>query len=310
MEKVKVVYITGWWRSGATILSRSLGTAQEAIFAGELKDYWRIRFMKHDKCSCGKRFPECSFWQRVSDEHVKAFKSIDFEELRKEFKEIERWPNYFKLKKIIRHKKEDPLKKILDKYLAHNEKLYEIISQISGKKIIIDSSRNPGRLLSLLSSKNIDMYTINIIRDPRATMNSLIQKDIRNVHENRQNTLVNMINWDIKNLYGLDIMRKVDTNNGRYISYKSFTSHPADVLDSLKDRLNLTLNYENTNGKFSIDLQAGHIFSGNRSRFNTGKINISEDTIWEKTLSPFHRVLISIGSLPLHKFLIKKYHLE
>ena len=310
MVKIKVVYITGWWRSGATILSRCLGNAKESIFAGELKDYWRIRFMKHNICSCGERFPSCSFWQEVSNEHIKSFQSIDFEELKRDFLELEKWSNYIKLKRLIKHKKENSLKPILDKYLAHNEKLYEIISKVSGKKIIIDSSRNPGRLLALLSSKNIDMYTIDIIRDPRASLNSLIQKDFRNVHENRQNTLVNMINWDVKNLFGLDIMRKLDMNESAYISYKNFTTHPGQVLEKLKKRLNLTIDYEEINGNLSINLEAGHIFSGNRSRFNTGKITIKEDINWEKQLSWYHKIMISIGSLPIHKYLVKKYNLE
>ena len=310
MNKIKVIYITGWWRSGATILSRSLGTSKETVFAGELKDYWRIRFMKHDKCSCGERFPTCSFWQEVSNAHIKAFPSINFEELKNKFREIEKWSNFLKLRKLINNNKRNYLKPILDKYVAHNEKLYEIISEITGGKIIIDSSRNPGRLLALLSSKKIEMYTIDIIRDPRASLNSLIQKDIRNVHENRQNTFKNMINWDIKNLLGLNIMRKLDANESTYISYKNFTRNPGQVLEKLKNKLNLTLDYEKTNGKFSINLEAGHIFSGNRSRFNTGKITIKEDTNWEQQLSWYYKILISMGALPLHKYLVRKYHLE
>ena len=266
--------------------------------------------MKNNKCSCGETFPTCSFWQVVSKEHIRSFPSINFEELKNEFREIEKWSNYFKLRKLIKTKKENSLNPILVKYLTHNEKLYEIISRISGKKIIVDSSRNPGRLLALLSSNKIEMYTIDIIRDPRATMNSLIQTDIRNVHENRQNTFLNILNWNIKNLLGLDIMRNIDADKGTYISYKSFTRNPARVLKKLEKRLNLPLNYEEDNGKFTIKLEAGHIFKGNRSRFNKGNITITEDTKWEQQLSRFHKILISTSSLPLHKYLLKKYHLE
>ena len=287
-----------------------MGNSKEAVFAGELKDYWRIRFMKNNKCSCGETFPTCSFWQEVSKEHIRSFPSINFEELKNEFREIEKWSNYFKLRKLIKTKKENSLNPILVKYLTHNEKLYEIISRISGKKIIVDSSRNPGRLLALLSSNKIEMYTIDIIRDPRATMNSLIQTDIRNVHENRQNTFLNILNWNIKNLLGLDIMRNIDADKGTYISYKNFTRNPARVLKKLEKRLNLPLNYEEDNGKFTIKLEAGHIFKGNRSRFNKGNITITEDTKWEQQLSRFHKILISTSTLPLHKYLLKKYHLE
>ncbi|MEJ2195789.1 MAG: hypothetical protein P8X73_13160 [Ignavibacteriaceae bacterium] len=40
MEKIKVVYLTGFWFSGATILGRSLKSSNEAIYVGEIRDYW------------------------------------------------------------------------------------------------------------------------------------------------------------------------------------------------------------------------------------------------------------------------------
>ena len=310
MEKIKVVFITGFWRSGGTILSRSLGSSNEAVFTGELSDYWRIRFLKHDECSCGERFPDCNFWQEVSREHIVALPTINFEELKNEFHEIEKWSNYLKLRRLIKNKKGNSLKPILVKYLTHNEKLYEIISRITGKKIIIDSSRNPGRLLALLSSNKIEMYTIDIIRDPRAAVNSLIQKSIRVFRKNRQNTFLDMINWNVKNLLFLDIMKGIEADKGTYISYKNFARHPAQILEKLKKRLNLSLNYEEANGKFTLNFEPVHLFSGNQNRFNNGKVTIKEDTKWEQQLGRFHKILISIGSLPLHKFLIKKYHLE
>ena len=40
MEKIKVVYITGFWYSGATILGRSLKCSEDVIYVGEIRDYW------------------------------------------------------------------------------------------------------------------------------------------------------------------------------------------------------------------------------------------------------------------------------
>src|SRR3990170_8751067 len=99
MGKIKVVYITGWWHSGGTILSRILGNSNEAVYVGELRDYWRIRFLKYDICSRGERFPNCRFWKEVSKEHIKSFPLTNYEELKNEFREIEKWPNYLKLRK-------------------------------------------------------------------------------------------------------------------------------------------------------------------------------------------------------------------
>jgi len=137
MGKIKVVYINGWWRSGATILSRTLGNSKEAVFVGELKDYWRIRFIKHNKCSCGEKFPTCSFWQEVSKEHVRSFPSINFEELMNEFREIEKWSNYFILRKLIKNNKEASLKPILVKYLHTMKNYTKLFQDLQGKKLLL-----------------------------------------------------------------------------------------------------------------------------------------------------------------------------
>jgi len=230
----------------------------------------------------------------------------EHKKLKNEFNEIENWSNYFKLRSLIRNKKDNPLKSTVEKYLAHNVQLYENISQITGKKIIVDSSRNLGRLLTLLSSDKIEMYTINITRDPRAAINSLIQKDIRNYNENRQSTILNILNWNIKNILTLDIMKNIDADMGENIFYKDFSMYPAQTLQMLEKRLKLPLNYEVVNGQCSINLEGGHIISGNRNKFNTGKTKIIRDIKWKKRLGKFHKVLISIGSLPLYKYLVRK----
>jgi len=306
MEKLRVIYITGWWHSGGTILSRILGNSEDAVYVGELRDYWRIRFLNYDICSCGESFSDCEFWQEVSKKHLSVFPSINYKKLKNEFNEIENWSNYFKLRSLIRNKKDNPLKSTVEKYLAHNVQLYENISQITGKKIIVDSSRNLGRLLTLLSSDKIEMYTINITRDPRAAINSLIQKDIRNYNENRQSTILNILNWNIKNILTLDIMKNIDADMGENIFYKDFSMYPAQTLQMLEKRLKLPLNYEVVNGQCSINLEGGHIISGNRNKFNTGKTKIIRDIKWKKRLGKFHKVLISIGSLPLYKYLVRK----
>ncbi len=40
MEKIKIIYLTGFWFSGATILGRSLKSSEDIIYVGEIRDYW------------------------------------------------------------------------------------------------------------------------------------------------------------------------------------------------------------------------------------------------------------------------------
>ena len=41
MQKIKLIYLVGFWRSGGTILGRILGCSEQVIFVGNINDFWR-----------------------------------------------------------------------------------------------------------------------------------------------------------------------------------------------------------------------------------------------------------------------------
>ena len=310
MEKIKVVYLTGFWFSGATILGRALKSSEQAIYVGEIRDYWTKGLGKNEPCSCGVSFNECNFWQEVTEEYIKSFPSDDMKKISKDLSELEKTKNYFKLRKSIKNNDDNHVGQLVDTYLKHTEKLYECISKVSGKNIIVDSSRLPGRLLALSLSTKIEIFPIYIIRDPRGVTNSLIKKDIRNNGEIRNSTFKHILTWNVKNLLSLDSVKILNSKDTLYLGYKNFTKKPAQVLEKIKKILNCTLNYEEENGKVSLYLEPGHVFTGNRSRHDTGKITITEDTKWKKELKFSKKILVSITSLPLLNFIIAKYRLK
>jgi hypothetical protein len=307
MGKIKVVYLTGFWFSGATILGRSLKSSEDAIYVGEIRDFWTKGFGKNEPCSCGVSFNDCKFWQEVTKEYIKSFPSDDIEKISKDLSELEKTRNYFKLKRFIKNKDYNYFGQLLDTYLKHTEKLYECISKISGKNIIVDSSRLPGRLLALSLSTKIEMFPIYIIRDPRGVINSLIKKDFRNYGEIRTSIYKHILAWNVKNLLSLDSVKILNSRDTLFLWYKNFTRNPAQVLEKIKKSLNCTLNYENENGMVSLYLDPGHVFTGNRSRHDTGKITISEDLKWKKELSWLNKMAISVTSLPLCGYIVKRY---
>jgi len=310
MGKIKVVYITGFWYSGATILGRSLKSSEDVIYVGEIRDYWTKGLKKNGECSCGERFESCSFWTKVTEEYINSFPSVDIGKISNELSELEKTKNYFKLKKFIKNKDDNYIRQLLDTYLKHTEKLYEIISKVSGKNIIVDSSRLPSRLLALSLSTKIEIFPIYIIRDPRGVINSLIKKDFRNYGEIRTSIFKHILTWNVKNLLSLDSVKKLNSNNTLRLWYENFTRNPAEVLEKIKKNLNFTLNYEVDNGKVSLYLEPGHVFTGNHSIHDSGKIAITEDLKWKKELSWTRKAIVSVTSLPLLKYMVKRYHLD
>jgi len=57
MQKRKLIYLIGFWRSEGGIL----GCSEQVIFVGNINDFWRKGLKQNNKCSCGERFEKCSF---------------------------------------------------------------------------------------------------------------------------------------------------------------------------------------------------------------------------------------------------------
>ena len=310
MDKIKIVYLTGFWYSGATILGRSLRTSDQVIYVGEIRDFWVKGIRNDEKCSCGEKFSSCSFWQAVKNEYINSFPSENIETITRELERFERWTNYFKLKKYLKNKDDKSYRLFLENYLKHTEKLYEIISKVSGRNIIVDSSRLAVRLQALSLSDRLDLYPIYVIRDPRGVVNSLFKKEIRDYGKRRNNSLKHVLKWVVKNFLTLNAMKNIKVSKKIYLGYTYFTKNSVNVLEFLEKILNCKVDYVIKDGKVSLNLKPGHVFTGNRSRFDSGKVTISEDEKWRKELNWPYKVLISVATVPLFKYIMMKYRLK
>ena len=64
-ERIKVLYIAGWGRSGSTVLGNILGQASGFQFIGEAQSVWQRGFIENQKCGCGKSFKACGLWIEI-----------------------------------------------------------------------------------------------------------------------------------------------------------------------------------------------------------------------------------------------------
>jgi hypothetical protein len=305
VEKIKLVYITGYGKSGGTLIGRLLGDTKNAFFVGELRYFWRYGILKNYDCTCGQKFDNCSFWKAVKDEYFQSFPSINIEEISEELRKFEKLKNYFKLKRYLKNKNNKVFKEKLNKYLQHNEKLYETISKLSGKKILVDYSNIPGRLLALSFSDKFEIYPIHLVRDPRGVLNSYIQADLRYYGKNKHSNLRQVLVWNINTIFSRIIIKKLESGKIPSILYKNFVKSPTGILNKLEGLFDDKFNYEEKNGKASVCLEPGHVFSGNRSRFESSNITLVEDTKWKKQLSLPNKILANIVSLPIYQYILK-----
>ena len=65
MNTIKIVYITGFGRSGSTLLDILLASAPSAFGCGELNALLREGIFGGDPCACGEPVANCPLWQDV-----------------------------------------------------------------------------------------------------------------------------------------------------------------------------------------------------------------------------------------------------
>ena len=170
MLKIKVIYIGPIGYSGSTLMERILSRFDGIYSIGEAKffDEW---IEKDLKCTCGEKMSECSFW-------------TDF---------IHQFPDYrmgdckgnFKLNFLYKKPANfiSKSKKIGEK----SRFLFDFLLRKTGNHIIVDSSKNLGRLSMLAQSGLFDLKIIQMIRDGRDVCGSMkIIKDRPSFEDDRK----------------------------------------------------------------------------------------------------------------------------
>ena len=255
---VDVIYISGYVRSGSTILDIILGNITGYFSTGELVFFTTNGLIDNEYCSCSNRVGDCIFWKNVADEweskrtlSLESYNAILY--------------NHFRNKKSL-----SLFKKLLFpdsiflNFLEDTRSLYQIISEQSGNKTIIESSKSPYRIL-LLRKIGLKVKVVHLVRGLNeillATRKTLLANPEQGIEKNimPRNKWNVMVTWSLSNLYTKLFamgMPKVKVRYEEMIAepyrvVKAITYVPSPYMDKLNNR-----------GPFLPE----HVVAGNRLR--------------------------------------------
>ncbi|WP_019503776.1 sulfotransferase [Pleurocapsa sp. PCC 7319] len=297
-SKMKVLYISGFERSGSTIVNRVLGQIDGFVAWGELRDIWLHGIVENRICSCGHLFTDCLVWQQVFNEAfngINKFKVLEMIELQKLTRSMV-LPHYFGLIK------DKSFKKKVGQYLTNLEKLYQAIQVTTNSKVIVDSTKASwyGYILSLLPS--IDLYVIHLVRNPKGICYSLEQRKLKGELECQwYNPLHASLSWNLKN-YAVEMLLNSSSKRYLRISYENFIQNPQMIVEHI---LNF-LDEKATNLPFidssTVKMSTDHIIAGSpSSRSDIGTVKLSLDEKWQQSMRKLDQALISISTFPIAK---------
>lgn len=294
-----VLYIAGYGRSGTTLLSIALEQNPALFSAGEIHELTRHAWSQNTFCSCGLHLKECAFWAGVMKgwlpQDAAAFID-DYVGLQKRFEPMNVAGAGARSGAAF------------DKFGDATAGLFRQISQASGKTVIVDSSKMPGRAAALAKMPGVDLYVVHLVRDGRGVAWSLSKSYARDVSAGLQreikpkSALRTSLRWSMVNLAAEGLRRAA--GDGRYllVRYEDFVTDPASVMTRIGEMIGVSLSEAGMRIAQGQGIRAGHQIAGNRLRLNPS-IKMQIDETWRAEMPAAKRRAFE----SLSGWLLKRY---
>lgn len=295
-----MLFITGWGRSGTTILDRILGQIEGFFAVGELRYIWDRNLIENRLCGCGAAFNDCEIWQNIMSRAFGDRSGIVPQEMVR-MRESHFRSRHFPL--LLTKWGRDRIRTSLRDYTENLSKLYSAIREVTECRVITDSSKFPshGYVLGMIPS--IELYVVHIIRDPRAVAYSWskpkLQPDTGEMAPMKKIGLVkSSLLWSLWNIVG-EILWSGDSSHYYQIRYEDFVINPRTTVDKILEMMNQTELQTPFISENEVMLGINHTVSGNPNRFDTGKIEIKSDNRWRESMVSSKKTLARALTYPV-----------
>ena len=175
---VDLAYILGASHSGTTLLAMLLGSHPDVCTVGELKAT-NLGDVDRYVCSCGRPIRACSFWRQVSEEMARRGFDFDIADAKTDFRGVAGRYARRLLKPLHRGAVGEWLRDAalgaspawratLEAVQRRNAVLAESVAAVTGKRVVVDSSKVGLRLKYLLRNRDLRVKVLHMVRDGRA----------------------------------------------------------------------------------------------------------------------------------------------
>lgn len=280
----KVLFIGGTGRTGSTVLDRLLGSCPGWLSGGELAFFWRYGIRDGGLCACGEQITKCDVWSKAlslasGDKPVDAVRMI---ELRRRF-----WSLHLPLMVLPRfrtHRLD-----LLEEFPNVVERLYSSAMEVTGSRVLVDSSKDTHYSYILRERTNLDIYFLHMVRDPRAIGHSW--QRIRpekgfegRVQMERRGIAKTSLYFSVSNI-AAETLWKGCRDRYRLLRYEDFVADPAYVCQEIASFVGEDIALEGVLSGFTFQPGAGHTAWGNPNRFDHQPATIRPDNAWRSEQS-------------------------
>lgn len=300
----KVLFICGADRSGTTIIERVVGQESGFVAVGEMARYIWIRgALENESCGCGTPFRDCGFWQDVLERSLEDASSTSIRRarnLQRVATRIRRIPQL-----LLPGALPESVRTPLEQYLDLMRRINEGISDVSGERIVCDSSKRPVYGALYQRAAGLEVYVLHVVRDSRAVAHSWTRRKARPEAVGKTQFMPTRKPWAVawswmtRNL-AAHALRRGGVKVLR-VRYEDFAENPADTVRNTRRFLGESGGESRLEGGSSrtVFLGTDHTVSGNPARFLTGETEIRMDQEWRRTMGRVDRLLVTVLTAPL-----------
>ena len=295
MPPPKVLFIEGSARSGSTIVDRAIGATEGCVSAGEIRFIWRRGFLDDQPCGCGEAFGACPFWREVSDVAWGGMRRIDVHEILRLQDQVDRW---WRIPQV--GLRSAPGLRELDAYADVLRPVYAAIRNVSGGRVIVDSSKDAshGWVLRHLGNSS-DLSVLHLVRDGRAVAYSLCERRKFDPASGDvwggQGLARTIAGWIATAL--VDLLGRSPEMPYLRLAYEDFCADPDRAL--ARTAAFLCEPAPAPLGPEGIDPGIQHQVDENPVRFVRGPIAIRRDDEWRHSMSAAGRRVVTVATWPL-----------
>ncbi|MFN2490077.1 MAG: sulfotransferase [Actinomycetota bacterium] len=299
---VKVLAIIGMTRSGSTILDNILGELDGFFSTGELHYLWQRGVMDRRRCGCGATVVACPVWSRilaqVSNEGERAAPAEVVDWQQRTVRARHTW-------KLMRRTRAEaggpPSLGAYENVLAH---LYRAVADVTGTRVVIDSSKRASDAAVLGLLPGVEPYFVHLVRDPRAVAYSWRRAKRELDHDGRaemprRSTISSATTWLELNLAAEAVRHGYARDRSLLIRYEDFVERPAATVRRIAALVGEAPTQLPIDDEGTARLGVNHSVAGNPSRFRRGAVGLHSDDEWQRAQSLFDKTLTTGMTLPM-----------
>ena len=296
----RVLLVTGFGRSGTTLVNTILGSTPGVFAAGEVRFLWERGLLEGRACGCGEPVRTCPVWGPVVEKAFGSPMSIDPAALVAEDARVmrtrhlplmlaSRWTGDRLLSRL--HALPDALTAV-----------YRGIQDVTGAELIVDTSKPPSFGYVLQHLDGIDLRIVHVVRDPRGVAYSWSRtKALADGGERtemlRLSPSQSALQWDLWNgaagwLWG-------GSNRYLRLRYEDLASEPRATLARVMAFAGVSHLEVPFTTSDQVRTTTVHTVAGNADRMRTGPLTVRLDDAWTTELPTGSRRLVSALTAPL-----------